>query len=44
VPFHPSLFDGVWITVVAMAISIGATILPARAAVKLLPVEILRFE
>ena len=44
VPFHPSLFDGVWITVVAMGISIGATILPARAAVKLLPVEILRFE
>lgn len=44
VPFHPSLFDGVWITVVAMGISIGATILPARAAVRLLPVEILRFE
>ena len=44
VPFHPSLFDGVWITVVAMGISIGATILPARAAVGLLPVEILRFE
>lgn len=44
VPFHPSLFDGLWITVVAMGISIGATILPARAAVRLLPVEILRFE
>ena len=44
VPFHPSLFDGVWITLVAMGISIGATILPARAAVRLLPVEILRFE
>ena len=44
VPFHPSLFDGLWITVVAMGISIGATILPARAAVQLLPVEILRFE
>lgn len=44
VPFHPSLLDGVWITVVAMGISIGATILPARAAVRLLPVEILRFE
>jgi lipoprotein-releasing system permease protein len=44
VPFHPSVLDGVWITAVAMAISIGATILPARAAVRLLPVEILRYE
>lgn len=44
VPFHPSLFDGLWITAVAMGISVGATVLPARAAVQLLPVEILRFE
>ena len=44
VPFHPSFVDGLWITAVAMGISIGATILPARAAVGLLPVEILRFE
>ena len=44
VPFHPSFFDGLWITAVAMVISIAATILPARAAVRLLPVEILRFE
>ncbi len=44
VPFHPSIFDGVWITTVAMGISIGATILPARAAIRLLPVEILRYE
>lgn len=44
VPFHPSFFDGLWITIVAMGISIAATILPARAAVRLLPVEILRFE
>jgi lipoprotein-releasing system permease protein len=44
VPFHPSIFDGVWITTVAMAISIGATILPARAAVRLQPVEVLRYE
>jgi lipoprotein-releasing system permease protein len=44
VPFHPSVFDGVWITSVAMGISIAATILPARAAVRLLPVEILRYE
>jgi lipoprotein-releasing system permease protein len=44
VPFHPSVWDGVWITIVAMAISVGATLLPARAASRLLPVEILRFE
>jgi lipoprotein-releasing system permease protein len=44
VPFHPSLVDGVWIAVVAMGISVGATLLPARAAARLLPVEILRYE
>jgi len=44
VPFHPSAMDGVWISVVAMGISLLATWVPARAAVKLLPVEILRFE
>jgi ABC-type lipoprotein release transport system permease subunit len=36
--------DGVWISVVAMGISLLATLVPARAAAKLLPVEILRFE
>jgi lipoprotein-releasing system permease protein len=44
VPFHPGVADGIWITFVAMTISITATILPARAAAKLLPVEILRYE
>jgi lipoprotein-releasing system permease protein len=44
VPFHPSILDGLWITAVAMGISIGATMLPARAAARLLPVEILRYE
>lgn len=44
VPFHPSLLDAAWITVAALVISIGATILPARAAARLLPVEILRYE
>jgi lipoprotein-releasing system permease protein len=44
VPFHPSIWDGVWITIVAMAISVGATLLPASAASRLLPVEILRYE
>src|SRR5437879_1854655 len=44
VPFHPSLFDGLWITAVAMGIHVGAPILPAPAGRALLPVEILRFE
>jgi lipoprotein-releasing system permease protein len=44
VPFHPSAWDGLWITIAAMGISIGATMLPARAAARLLPVEILRYE
>jgi lipoprotein-releasing system permease protein len=44
VPFHPSVWDGVWIAAAAMIISLGATLLPARAASRLLPVEILRYE
>jgi lipoprotein-releasing system permease protein len=44
VPFHPSLLDGVWIALVAMGITVMATLLPARAAARLLPVEILRYE
>ena len=44
VPFHPSVLDGVWISLVAMGISLLATVVPARAAARLLPVEILRFE
>jgi ABC-type lipoprotein release transport system permease subunit len=33
-----------WIAAAALAISIAATVLPARSASKILPVEILRFE
>jgi lipoprotein-releasing system permease protein len=44
VPFHPNVLDGLWITVVAMGISMAATMVPARAAARLLPVEILRYE
>jgi len=44
VPFHPSLLDGVWIAAVALGISVGATLLPARAAAGLLPVDVLRYE
>jgi lipoprotein-releasing system permease protein len=44
VPFHPSFFDGMWIAIAALSIAVLATIVPAREAAKLLPVEILRFE
>jgi len=44
VPFHTNAFDSVWIAVAALAISVGATMLPARSASRILPVEILRFE
>ena len=44
VPFHPNFLDGLWIGLVAMGIAIMATLLPAREAARLLPVEILRFE
>ncbi len=44
VPFHPRLWDGVWIAAAALAISFLATLYPARAAAKLNPAEILRYE
>jgi lipoprotein-releasing system permease protein len=44
VPFHPNGFDALWITAAALAISVAATFVPARAAARILPVEILRYE
>jgi lipoprotein-releasing system permease protein len=44
VPFHANALDAVWIAATALAISIAATMLPARSASRVLPVEILRFE
>jgi lipoprotein-releasing system permease protein len=44
VPFHVNGFDSIWIATAALAISILATILPARSASRISPVEILRFE
>jgi len=44
VPFHPSFLDGLWIAAAAMGIAMTATVIPAREAARLLPVEILRFE
>jgi lipoprotein-releasing system permease protein len=44
VPFHANGLDAIWIALAALAISVAATILPARSAARILPVEILRFE
>lgn len=44
VPFHPNLLDGLWIALAAMTISVAATLVPAKAAARLMPVETLRFE
>lgn len=44
VPFHANGLDALWIAAAALAVSIAATILPARSASRILPVEILRFE
>ena len=44
VPFHANALDALWIAGAALLISIAATILPARSAASVLPVEILRFE
>ena len=44
VPFHANVFDSVWITAAALVVSIGATLLPARSAARIFPVEILRFQ
>jgi lipoprotein-releasing system permease protein len=44
VPFRANLLDAVWIIAATLLISLLATLVPARAASRLLPVEILRYE
>jgi lipoprotein-releasing system permease protein len=44
VPFQANALDAVWIAAAALAISIAATLIPARAASRILPVDILRYE
>jgi lipoprotein-releasing system permease protein len=43
-PFDPSPWDGLWISLVALAVSLLATIYPARNATGITPVEVLRYE
>ena len=44
VPFQSSALDGMWIAAASLAISVAATLIPARAASRILPVDILRYE
>ena len=44
VPFEPRLIDAVWVAAASMLVSYLATLYPARAAARILPVESLRYE
>jgi lipoprotein-releasing system permease protein len=44
VPFHAHPVDGLWIAGAAMAVSLIATLYPARNATRIAPVEALRYE
>ncbi len=43
-PFEPKWTDGVWVAAAALAVSLVATIYPARSASRILPAEALRYE
>lgn len=44
VPFQPNPSDALWIAGAALAISVASTLLPARSASRIHPVELLRYE
>jgi lipoprotein-releasing system permease protein len=44
VPFAPRVVDGALVALVAVAVSMVATLYPSRSAAKILPAEALRFE
>jgi lipoprotein-releasing system permease protein len=44
VPFNTQWTDGLWIAGTAMAVSLIATLYPARSATRIAPVEALRYE
>jgi lipoprotein-releasing system permease protein len=43
-PFDPNPTDAVWIALVALGVSLLATVYPARNATRITPVEVLRYE
>jgi len=44
VPFAPHLMDGVWVALVAVGVSLFATVYPSWSAARILPAEALRYE
>lgn len=44
VPFQPNAIDALWIAGAALFISAASTLVPARSAARIQPVEILRYE
>ena len=44
VPFHPNPSDALWIAAAALFISVASTVVPARSAARIQPVDILRYE
>lgn len=44
VPFQPNPGDALWIAAAALAISVASTLVPARSASRIQPVELLRYE
>jgi lipoprotein-releasing system permease protein len=44
VPFDSRWIDGLWIAAAALAVSLIATLYPARSATRIAPVEALRYE
>jgi lipoprotein-releasing system permease protein len=44
VPFAPRLIDGIWVALVAIGVSLVATVYPSWSASRILPAEALRYE
>jgi lipoprotein-releasing system permease protein len=44
IPFAPSLWDGLWVVLVALGVSFIATLYPSWSATRVLPAEALRYE
>jgi lipoprotein-releasing system permease protein len=44
VPFEPLWYDGIWIALTALAVSLLATLYPAANATRVAPAETLRYE